>query len=120
MAVYIKVGEIQSSLGILVSEYVQDCIRNQKLSHELIELIRHNFLAKYVYFDKQKMTVEIGIHESEERRDYYPKMKVYTFPLDTATEWLGSSFKSGKADLEFYGRLLNNNRNQHQKQVVFL
>lgn len=120
MAVYVQKGEIEASLRRLVSKYVQECIRTKKIPQELAELIRHNFLAKYVYFDKRTMTVEIGIIESEERRDCYPKMRIYSFPIETAKEWLSSSYQTGVADLEFYGRLLNSDVHKTTEEVVIL
>ena len=118
MAIFLKPGEIKSSLSALVNYYIQECNTTGQIPLEFIELIKHNFLAKYVYFNKKDNTIEVGVNESKHRTELYPDIKIYSFPLDQTTGWLEESFKSGKADLEFYGKLINANSSFESMDVV--
>ncbi|GHA30935.1 hypothetical protein GCM10007103_10600 [Salinimicrobium marinum] len=118
MAIFLKSGEIKSTLGALVKYYIQECNTTGQIPQEFIELIKHNFLAKYVYFNKKDHAIEVGINESKRRTTLYPEIKIYSFPLDQTTDWLEESFKSGKADLEFYGKLINANTGYDSMEVV--
>ena len=53
--------------------------------------------------------IEIGINQSKVRSRTYPQITEYSFPVNEVGEWLYSSFKDGKGDLEFYGSLMNSN-----------
>ncbi len=117
MAIFLKSGEIKSTLGALVKHYVEECNTTGEIPQEFIELIKHNFLAKYVYFHKKDNRIEVGINESKHRAGMYPDIKIYSFPLDQ-TGWLEGSFKTGKADLEFYGKLINANTSFNSMEVV--
>ena len=119
MASYLNTNEIRLSLRQLIKQYVEQCETCQELPEEFISLIKHNFLAKYVYFNKQKQQIEIGIDESTSE-DSYPEIKVYKFPVSKATKWMDKSFKSDQCDLEFYGKLLNRNDIFNSSDVVLL
>lgn len=119
MASYLNENEIQTSLRMLVEQYVEECKNCQALSKEFIELIKHNFLAKFVYYNRDKKQIEIGVDESYSP-ETYPDIKVYKFPVDKATQWLDKTFRNNKSDLEFYGKLLNRNDLISKSQVVLL
>lgn len=119
MASYLSTNEIRVSLKQLVKQYVNECETRQELSEEFISLIKHNFIAKYVYLNKPKKQIEIGIDESESP-ETYPEIKVYKFPIDKATKWLDKSFRDQQSDLEFYGRLLNRNEILNSSDVVIM
>lgn len=99
--------KLKTSLASLVNNYVNDCLKNGKPSPDFVELIRHNFYAKYVHYNDVNETIEMGINESRDRTPYYPEIKVYSYPVNKAGEWLGSSFKKDPFDLAFYNSLLS-------------
>ncbi len=99
--------KLQTSLTCLVNDYVNDCLKTGKLSTDFVELIRHNFYAKYVHYNDANEMIEMGINESRDRATYYPKINVYSYPVNKAGEWLGTSFKKDPFDLDFYDSLLN-------------
>ncbi|WP_037315894.1 hypothetical protein [Salegentibacter sp. Hel_I_6] len=115
----LSTNEIRVSLRQLVKQYVEECETCQALPEEFISLIKHNFLAKYVYYNKAKRQIEIGIDESESP-ETYPEIKVYKIPVDKASKWLDKSFKSQQNDLEFYGKLLNRNEIFNSSDVVLM
>lgn len=117
MASYINQNEIKAALQQLVKKYVEECENCDRLPEEFISLIKHNFLAKYVYYNKEKKHIEIGIDESYSP-ETYPEIKVYKFPVNKAAEWLDKSFRKEQGDLEFYGRLLNKNEIFSASEVV--
>lgn len=119
MASYLNTNEIRLSLKQLVKQYVEECETSEKLPEEFISLIKHNFLAKYVYYNKEKKQIEIGIDESNSP-ETYPEIKVYKFPVQKSTKWLDKSFRNGKIDLEFYGRLLNRNEILSSSEIVLM
>ncbi|HKL35928.1 MAG TPA: hypothetical protein VJ899_06535 [Salegentibacter sp.] len=119
MTSYLNTNEIRLSLRHLVKQYIEECETCQEAPEEFISLIKHNFLAKYVYYNKKKKQIEIGIDESESP-DTYPEIKVYKFPVNKATKWLDESFKDQKSDLEFYGKLLNKNDIYNSSEIVLM
>ena len=90
----------------LAKNCLKDCIRDNKPSEDFINLIKHNFLAKFVYYNKLDRSVEIGVEESS-ASSTYPEIKVFVYNLTSEIDWLEKSFKTGKTNLEFYGKLLN-------------
>ncbi|WP_373056624.1 hypothetical protein [Zunongwangia sp. H14] len=108
MLAYLEEGEIKESLKNLIKNYIKECEESNELSQNFIELVKHNFLAKYVYYNPEKKMVEIGINRSKSRKSY-PKIQVYNFPLERAPDWLGEKFKTARGDLEFYASLIKRN-----------
>jgi hypothetical protein len=53
--------------------------------------------------------VEIGVEESSVSSTY-PEIKIFVYNLTSEIDWLEKSFKTGKRNLEFYGKLLNRRR----------
>lgn len=119
MASYLNTNEIRLSLKQLVKQYVEECETCNQLPEEFISLIKHNFLAKYVYYNKVKKHIEIGIDESNSP-ETYPEIKVFKFPIKKAGKWLDNSFRDGRNDLEFYGRLLNRNNILNSSEIVLM
>ncbi len=118
MSIYLKTEEIRASLGAIVKFYIQDCKQKKEIPQELAELIKHNFLAKYVSYNKNDETIEIGINISKHRAEMYPTIEIFTFPVNSAEKWLESSFKTGKADLEFYAKMINRDIRFTREEVV--
>ena len=106
MRIYSK-DKLQISLTSMVNVYVNDCLKFGKPAPDFVELIRHNFYAKYVHYNDANEMIEMGINESRDRATYYPKINVYSYPVNKAGEWLGTSFKKDPFDLDFYDSLLN-------------
>jgi len=109
MTTYYNQEEIQIAMKVLAKNCLKDCLRENKLSEEFINLIKHNFLAKFVYYNKLDRSVEIGVEESSVSSTY-PEIKVFVYNLTSEIDWLENSFKTGKTNLEFYGKLLNRRR----------
>ncbi|WP_424493606.1 hypothetical protein [Salinimicrobium sp. GXAS 041] len=118
MSIYLKTEEVRASLGAVVKYYLQDCVQKNEIPQELVELIKHNFLAKYVSYNKKDETIEIGINISKDNSVMYPTIEVFTFSVNSAEKWLENSFKSGKADLEFYAKIINKNVQLSREDVV--
>ncbi|MDT0677855.1 hypothetical protein [Autumnicola musiva] len=114
---YLHKDEIRTSLRLLVKRYITDCEDCEEMSPEFINLIKHNFLAEYVVYDKEAKMVEIGIEDSDSN-SVYPELKVYQFSLDSAEDWVTNSCKEENGDLEFYGKLLNKNEIFNSSDVV--
>lgn len=109
MTTYYNQEEIRIAMNGLAKNCLKDCLRDNKPSEDFIKLIKHNFLAKFVYYNKLDRSVEIGVEQSSVSSTY-PEIKVFVFNLTSGIDWLEKSFKTGKTNLEFYGRLLNRRR----------
>lgn len=107
MATYLKEEEIKVTLEKLIEKYTEECQKTGRLHPDLIELIKHDFFAKYVHFDSTTEMVEIGINESKERTPGYPEIKVYHYSLSETRQWLGERFKNSTFDLEFYAKIIS-------------
>lgn len=105
MTSYQSRDQIQTKLRELVPEQVAECKQCDELPPQLEELILHNFQAKFVCYNKEKNTVEVGVEENESPTSY-PKIKTRTFPLEETVSWITKTFKSDEQDLKFYGRLI--------------
>ncbi len=120
MTTYYKPAEIKASMKKLVDVYLEDCIQCEVPSEDFIDLIKHNFLAKYVCYNKNTKTIEIGIEENSEEDNFYPQIKVYKYSLTKNRKWLERSFKNNINDLTFYGRLLNRSKMNREAEVVLI
>lgn len=119
MPSYLNSKEIQLALKSLVKDYIEECERCEQIPEDFIDLIKHNFLAKYVFYNPKKKHIEIGV-EDQEAEGPYPEIKSYKFPVNKATDWLDKSFKTEECDLEFYGRLLNRKEILSDKDIVVI
>lgn len=118
MTTYYKQTEIKTALDQLVEDYLAECKRCNELPEGFVELIKHNFLAKYVCYNKETKTIEIGVEENSSD-ELYPEIRVYKYSLN-AKNWVKKSFKNHKNDLQFYGKLINRNRSSRDAEVVLM
>ena len=110
MTSYQSRKQIQRKLEEMIPEHVAECKKCDELPPQLEELILHNFQAKFVCYNKEKNTVEVGVEENESPTSY-PTIKTRTFPLEETVSWITKTFKSDEQDLKFYGRLIATNGN---------
>lgn len=108
MTLYQNRSLIKDKLEEMIPEQVTECKECDELPQAMEELIIHNFQAKYVCYNKEEGTVEVGIEEME-ATDAYPRITTHTFPLEQAEKWLGKTLKSEEQDLKFYAKLLASN-----------
>lgn len=118
MTTYYKQTEIKAAIDSLVDDCLMECKRCEELPEGFVELIKHNFLAKYVCYDKDTKTIEIGV-EDNSRDALYPSIKVHKYSLN-ARSWVRDSFRNDKNDLQFYGQLINRNRSSKDAEVVLM
>ncbi len=109
MTTYYNQEEIRKEMQKLAKNFLKDCLRDSKPSEDFINLIKHNFKAKFVYYNPLERSVEIGVEESSVSSTY-PEIKVFVYNLASGIHWLEKSFKTDKTNLEFYGKLLNRRR----------
>lgn len=119
MAAYFNTNQLRTSLQELVKMYISECKECEELSQDCIDLIRHNFLAEFVVYNKKDNTIEVGINQSE-KFDGYPEIEIYTFPLDDIGKKVDHSFKNNTEDLEFYGKLLGRRKGIGSNSVVVM
>ncbi|MFO7721010.1 MAG: hypothetical protein R6W85_11280 [Gillisia sp.] len=120
MTTYYQPAEIKMSIKKLVDVYLADCKKCEELPPDFTELIKHNFLAKFVYYNKSNQTIEIGIEDNAGDGDFYPQILVYKHKLKSRNKWLDRSFKNGSNDLAFYGKLLNRSKMNQEAQVILI
>ena len=119
MTSYYNKFEIETAMKQIVADYLKECIECEELSEDFVDLIKYNFLAKYVSLDKTKQIIEIGIEDTSVATSHYPVIKIFSFPLDEfENKWLDNSFKNEKEDLTFYGKLLNRKKYNHRNMEV--
>lgn len=118
MTTYYKQTEIKAAIDQLADDFLKECKRCEELPEGFVDLIKHNFLAKFVCYDKETKTIEIGVEDNSPDA-LYPKIKVYKYSLNSKT-WIRDSFKNDLNDLHFYGRLLNRNRSSRDADVILM
>lgn len=117
MAAYFNHWELKNSLRYLIKEYIAECKKGNELSQHCIDLIKHNFLAEYVVYNKSSKTIEVGI-DSSNNTSVYPDIKTYIFKLEEVEKKLNDSFRKKSQDLEFYGKLVNKANGINSSSVV--
>lgn len=105
MISYQSKNDIQNQVRNLLPYQVEECRKCDELPKALSELIKHNYQAAFVCYDKKSNCIEIGVEE-EEDVTAYPEIKVHRIPLEKAVSQLGKSLRNSDPDLKFYGRLL--------------
>ncbi|MGB7785171.1 MAG: hypothetical protein WBL27_03630 [Salinimicrobium sp.] len=105
MTSYQSRNQIRTELQRMLPSQIKECRECDELPSILHELIKHNFQASFVCYDKKNNTIEVGVEEQENEYTY-PKINVHKFGLDEAVSKLNKSFRSSDHDLKFYGRLL--------------
>lgn len=119
MTSYQSRNQILRKLEEMIPEQVKECKECDELPPSLEELIIHNFQAKFVCYNKEDGTIEVGVEEQEEI-DSYPRIKTRTFSLDKASSWIKKSFRNDEPDLKFYGMLIANNGTVNRIDEVVL
>lgn len=117
MVLFLKPQEIHSSLNTLVLYYFNVCEQSGEIPQQLVQLIKHNFSAKYVWYNIPEKKIEIGINESKSPGCGYPDIQVYSYPIDQYG-WIEKSHKNEAFDLNFYGKLLNNKSSMASEIVI--
>lgn len=107
MTTYYNKGEIYNSMKLLVRECLQECRDCKELPVELIDLLKHNFLAKFVHYNAATNNIEIGIEDIKSNSVSYPEITVYSYPLNGNQKWVDKSLKKDNNDMVFYSQLLN-------------
>lgn len=120
MTTYYNQEEIKSSMKKLVKEFLDVCKECEELPEDFVDLVKHNFLAKFVCYNNKTKNIEIGV-EDFSKDSLYPEIKVYKFPILSNKKWVENSFRTGRNDLDFYGRLLNRKKlNNHNAEVIVM
>lgn len=120
MTTYYNQNEIRTAMNNLVQEYLEECINCQEIPADFIDLVKHNFLAKFVHYNPTTNAIEIGIKDYNSDEDSYPEIKVYSYLIDKKNQWLKKSFSKEKEDLAFYCRLLNRKKSFSKDAEVVL
>lgn len=105
MTSYQSRSEIQNQLKKLLPYQIEECKSCDKLPEALKNLIKHNFQASFVCYDKKSNTIEVGV-EDQDDNTIYPSITVHKFKLEEAVSKLGKTFRNSDADLKFYGKIL--------------
>ena len=84
---------------------IKECKECDELPLALEQLIKHNFQATFVCYDKKTNTIEVGVEDQEELNSY-PNITVHKFSLEEAVTRLNKTLKTTDQDLKFYGKLL--------------
>ena len=119
MAAYFNSNQLRNSLKDLVKTYISECKECNVLPEDCIDLLRHNFLAEFVVYNKQNNTVEIGMNKSDDF-DGYPEIEIFTFPLKDIGKKVDHSFKNNHEDLEFYGKLIGRRKGIGSNAVILM
>lgn len=117
MTTYYNQQELKASMKSLVQEFLSECKRCEELPEDFVDLIKHNFLAKFVCYNNKTKNIEIGVEDFSEE-SLYPNIKIYKFPINSNKKWVEKSFKDGRNDLDFYGRLLNKKKSANRDAEV--
>ena len=118
MPIFSTQSEIESLWKSLLKPMISTCRSEKKVPEELVELIKHNFYAKYVYYDSEKDTLEIGVNEAKQRAVTYPSIEVYHFPLNEVENLIMASFQPNNWDLEFYAKILQGKRSEDRMIII--
>lgn len=120
MTTYYNQDEIQASMKKLVKEYIQECKKCAELPEDFVDLIKHNFLAKFVCYNEKTENIEIGVEDFSEE-SLYPKIKIHKFSISSKKKWVEKSFRTERNDFDFYGRLLNRKKlNNRDADVIVM
>ena len=119
MAAYFNSNQLRTSLQDLVKQFVSECEGCNELSTDCMELLRHNFAAEFVMYNKASGKIEIGIDKSDDFTGY-PEIEVYSFSLNEIGKKVDHSFKNNSEDLEFYGKLIGKRKGIGSNSVVLM
>ncbi len=119
MISYQSKNDIQNQVLNLLPHQIEECRECDKLPASLEELIKHNYQASFVCYDKKSNSIEVGI-ENEEKISTYPEIKVRKIPLGEAVSQLRKTLRSSDSDLKFYGKILAGYSSSSQIEDVVL
>jgi len=119
MTSYQSRNQIQHELQKLLPHQIEECKECDELPQALEDLIKHNFQATFVCYDKKTNTIEVGVEE-EEAENSYPVITVHKFRLEEAVSQLRKTFRNSDPDLQFYGKLLAGHGRTSQIDEVVL
>lgn len=105
MTSYQSRNQIRTEMQRMLPYQIEECRECDELPSTLHDLIKHNFQASFVCYDKKNNTIEVGVEEQEDENTY-PKITVHKIGLDEAVLKLNKSFRSSDLDLKFYGKIL--------------
>jgi len=120
MTTYYNKFEIKSAMNVIVEDYLKDCIECEQLPEDFRDLIKYNFLAKYVSFNKDEKTIEIGVEDVNAGDSLYPTIQIFSFPIEKSNQWLKDSFNYNNDDFSFYGKLLNRRKHSYKNAEVIV
>ena len=120
MAMYLTEKEIKKLMESSVKTFVRESIEHEKISEDLMELLKHNFYAKYAIYDREKRQIEIGVNETKRNSMTYPNIRLYSYPVDKASEWITKSLHWQRHDLEFYAKILSRKNDMLGEEIVVL
>jgi hypothetical protein len=121
MTTYYSKSEIETAMRSMVVDDVKKCIDCDEISADFIDLIKYNFLAKYVSLNRKTHSIEIGVEDKNTNGSHYPVINIFSFPLQEKENlWLDSSFKFENNDLVFYGGLINRKKYNHKNSEVIV
>lgn len=106
METFVTRSEIKSLWRPVFKKMIRECRMNKKAPDGLVELIKHNFFAKYASYEANTEMAEIGVNESVVGAKTYPAIKIYTVPLHELEQKLNASSKLKPSDMEFYAKIL--------------
>ena len=119
MAAYFNSNQLRSSLQELVKVYISECKECEVLSQDCMDLLKHNFLADFVVYNKAEDCIELGVSNSD-KFEGYPEIEVYKFPLEDIGKKVDHSFKNNHEDLEFYGKLVGRRKGIGSNSVILM
>lgn len=105
MTTYQSRSQIHNELRQMLPHQIEECKECDEMPKTLAQLIKHNFQAKFVCYDKKKKMIEVGVEESE-TTDSYPEINVLKFRLEELGTQIGKTFRNNDHDLKFYGKIL--------------
>ena len=105
MTTYQNKTQIQRELQEMLPHQIEECKTCDELPSTLEELIKHNFQATFVCYDKKTNTIEVGVEEQEDITSY-PEITIHKFKLEDAASQLKKTFRKSDHDLKFYGKIL--------------
>ena len=103
----------------MIPEQLNECKECDELPTVLQELNMHNFQAKYVCYNKEDRTVEIGVEEQDSSSSY-PDFTIHTFRLEELGLCLTNTFLTDDRDLKFYATLIAQNGSSNKIDEVVL
>lgn len=109
MASYLTSEEIKATIGNMVSEHLNACQKNECLSDDFVELIKHQFKAKYAFYNADEKTIEVGIKKYG-ADSLYRTIEDFSFSIHEVKNKFQTSLQDKEADLAFYGKFLKGNQ----------